>query len=103
MKYLLILQFSGDTDEDLDAFVDLEDQLAHALGENADVDGHDIGSGQTNLFIFTSDPSATFEAAKPVLQKAKMLNSLTAAFRDLDGEDYTVIWPSDSKKAFDVI
>jgi hypothetical protein len=103
MKYQLVLQFSGDKEEDLDAIVDLEEQLADALGEDADMDGHDIGSGQTNLFIFTSDPSATFQAAKPILQKAMMLKSLTAAFRDVDGEDYTVIWPSGSKRKFEVI
>lgn len=103
MKYQLVLQFSGDTEEDLDAIVDLEDQLAEALGEDADVDGHDIGSGQTNLFILTSDPSATFQSAKPVIQKAKMLKSLTAAFRDVSGEDYTIIWPSGSKKKFEVL
>jgi hypothetical protein len=103
MKYQLVLQFLGDSGEDLDAVVDLEDQLTEALGEDADVDGHDIGSGQTNLFISTSNPAATFQLAKSVLQKAKRLQSLTAAYRDADGEDYTVIWPSGSKKKFEVL
>jgi hypothetical protein len=103
MNYQLVLQFPGDTEEDLEAIVDLEDQLAEALGEDADVDGHDIGCGQINLFIYTSDPSVTFQAAKPVLQKAEMLKNLTAAFRDVEGEDYTVIWPSGSKRKFEVI
>ncbi len=103
MKYQLVLQFSGDSEEDFDAVVALEDQLIDELGEDAEVDGHDSGSGQTNIFILTDDPSATFQAAKPLLQKAKRLSSLTAAYRDVEGEDYTVLWPPDSKRKFEVL
>jgi hypothetical protein len=103
MKYQLVLQLSGDSELDLDAIVELEDKLIDALGDYADVDGHDIGSGQTNLFLFTSDPAAAFQAAKPVLQKAGLIKNLTAAFRDVDGEDYTVIWPTGSTRQFEIV
>jgi len=38
----------------------LEEDLIEKLGDSADVDGHDMGSGERNIFIFTSDPVRTF-------------------------------------------
>lgn len=102
MDHQLVLQFHGDSLEDLDAAVALEDELGDALGDTAEVDGHDTGSGETNIFIFTSDPAATFQQIKPLLTKAKRLDKLTAAYRETDGEDYTVIWPEGSRKEFQV-
>jgi hypothetical protein len=98
--FQLVLQFCGDSLQDLDAIVALEDQLVSTLGDSADVDGHDVGSGQANIFIFTTDPSGTFTAAKPVLKAAKMLDDVVAAYRDVNDEAFTVIWPSGYQKRF---
>jgi hypothetical protein len=103
MRYQLVLQFRGDSLEDLDATVALEHELIEQLGESADVDGHDVGSGETNIFIFTSDPAATFSRARPVLERRQQLKSVTAAYRDAEGERYTVIWPEGSRREFRVI
>jgi hypothetical protein len=62
------------------------------------VGGHDCGSGETNIFIVTSDPVATFQRVKPVLKRARQLQSVTAAYREADGDDYTVIWPEGSRQ-----
>jgi hypothetical protein len=61
LKYQLTLQFRGDSLDDYDAMIALEAELTAELGDSADVDGHDCGSGETNIFIFTRDPSATFQ------------------------------------------
>jgi hypothetical protein len=100
MDYQLVLQFRGDTMPDYDAVVALEEVLTAELGDSADVDGHDVGSGETNIFIFTSDPQQTFEQAKPLLERRRCLQSVTAAYREADGEEYTVIWPEGSEKEF---
>jgi hypothetical protein len=102
MDYQLILQFRGDSIEDYDATVALEEELIERLGDSADVDGHDCGSGETNIFIITMNPAATFRKITPVLKKAKRLDSCTVAYRKIDGEQYTVIWPEGSKKKFTV-
>ena len=102
MDYQFVLQMSGELAEDLDSLIDLEDRLTEVLTD-ADVDGHDIGSGQANIFILTSDPRGTFLAATPVLQKANQLDNLTAAYREPDGEAYTVIWPTGSTKVFKIL
>jgi len=68
MDYQLVLQFRGDWLDDFDAMAALEEELTDVLGDSADVDGHDVGSGETNIFIFTSNPAGTFDSVKPVLR-----------------------------------
>jgi hypothetical protein len=67
MNYQLVLQFRNDSLDDFDAMVALEGELIETLSDAAKVDGHDVGSGETNIFILTSDPEATFSLTKPVL------------------------------------
>ena len=102
MDYQLVLQFRGDSLDDFDAMVALEEELTEELGDSADVDGHDVGSGETNIFIFTSDPAGTFDSAKPVLARTQRLQAVTAAYRRVDGEQFTVIWPEGSTNEFRV-
>src|SRR5436190_22804080 len=91
MDYQLVLQFRGDSLDDFDAMVALEEELREELGDSADVDGHDVGSGETNIFIFTSDPAATFRRARPALERRQQLQSVTVAYREVEGEQFTVI------------
>ena len=100
MSYQLVIQFRGDAMEDYDAMIALEDELIFELGDSADVDGHDVGSGEVNIFIITSDPAATFRQVRPVLERRQSLQAATAAFRPVAGESYTVIWPEGSRKDF---
>ncbi len=100
MRYQLVLQFRGDSLADYDQMVALEGCLIEDLGHSAKVDGHDCGSGETNIFIFTSDPAATFWRVRQTLQREGQLESVTAAHRPVDGERYTVIWPEGSRQEF---
>lgn len=102
MQYQLILQFRGDSIDAYDAMIALEDDLVTALGDSADVDGHDVGSNETNIFIITSNPADAFAIVRPVLQRAGHLNTLTAAYREIDGERYVKIWPDQSPGPFRV-
>lgn len=65
MDYQLVLQFEGDSFEILDSIVELEDNLIEALDDIAEVDGHEVGSGEANIYIFTSDPSVAFQSKRP--------------------------------------
>jgi hypothetical protein len=102
MKYQLVLQFSGGSLNDFDEVVKLEDQIATLLQQQADVDGHDFGSDEANIFILTNEPVPVFERLLPLIEMNKPQLS-AAAYRDLDGEDYTVLWPVSSKKKFQII
>lgn len=102
MEYQLVLQFSGDSFDDFDHIVTLEDKLIEALGCDADVDGHDIGSDQVNIFIFTSEPEIAFETAKQIIEHAGLIKTTIAAYRETDGEKYNVIWPKGSNHNFEI-
>jgi len=102
MRYQLVLQFRGDTLADYHKMIALEDRLAEDLGDSADVDGHDCGSGETNIFIFTCDPATTFEKVRQTLEQEGRLDAVSAAYRETTGERYTVVWPESSAQEFRV-
>ena len=100
MKFQLVLQFPANSIADYDEMIALEDELIEELGSSAEVDGHDCGSGEMNIFIHTDEPKKVFETIRPVVAKRKLIESLVAAYRELTGEDYTVIWPIGFTKQF---
>ncbi len=63
MQYQLVLQFPLAEDFDFDALIELETKLTFELGSVHDVDGHDIGSGEVNIFILTNNPDEAFKNA----------------------------------------
>jgi hypothetical protein len=97
----LVLQFAAKSLRDYDDLVTLEQQLAAALGVDG-VDGHDMGSGEANIFIVTCDAHQTFRQLVPVLERSGRLSAVIAAYRDTDQEDYRVLWPEDSQRQFRV-
>ena len=73
-EYQLVLQFPCDSMHEFDAVVALEEALIAALPEAlAEVDGHDSGSGEANIFIFTSEPNETFERVRAVVSETSRL------------------------------
>lgn len=98
MSHQLVLQFPAESLADFDALIALEDALIETLKDQANVDGHDFGSGQANIFILTDEPVQTFESALQVMAKAGCLESATAAYRLTAGSDYTVVWPKGSTR-----
>jgi hypothetical protein len=102
MRYQLVLQFPASSDEDFEWLVRLEDELINLFGSQHQVDGHDFGSGEMNIFIHTDLPKDAFEQAKAVLSK-KSLKNVRAAFRELRRDKYTVIWPEGYKGKFSIV
>jgi hypothetical protein len=95
----LVLQFAAESLRDYDDLVALEQQPVAELGDSK-VDGHDMGSGQANIFIITSDPQQTFRQLVPVLQRCGRLPEVTVAYRSTDEASYHVLWPEDSQREF---
>jgi len=102
MEYQLVIQFPATLIADFDVMVSLEETLISKFGDSADVDGHDFGSGEANIFIITSDPSHTFDQSKSILESREILNQCKVAYRKLDEDDYSVLWPIDHSGEFEI-
>ncbi len=93
VRYMLILQWPASSIDDFDALMELEKALEGALGASAEVDGHDFGTGQMNVFIYTDTPDLAFAKAQASLGGTANWNQVRAAYREVTGEDYQVLWP----------
>lgn len=101
MKYQLVLQFPLSEDFDFDALIELETRLTFELGSDHDVDGHDIGSGEINIFIHTDSPELAFEKAI-VLLSAQLASTLKAAYRAIDSDQYQWVHPANYEGEFHI-
>jgi hypothetical protein len=103
VRYQLVVQVSGDTSGDLDALVALENEIVDVLGSTGEVDGHDIGSGEGNIFVLTDRPVEAFSQIRSLLAERRLLTSARVAYRNAGGERYTVLWPEESDGPFRVL
>ena len=93
MKYQLVIQFPEEQFEDIYDIADMEDRLSSFLVD-AEVDGHDIGSGEINIFIHTNNPVNNFEIVKNILDEEGVnLEYVKIAYREIGVEQYIAIWP----------
>jgi hypothetical protein len=93
MKYQLVLQFQAESMKDFNELVALEDLLIENLLPHSEVDGHDFGSSEFNIFILTDQPSESFSAAEITIGHYHPQQTLRAAYRELDQDHFVVLWP----------
>jgi hypothetical protein len=95
VRFVLVLQWPSTDPSDHEKLLHLEQLIEkHAEGNHA-VDGYDIGSGEMNIFILTDEPEHSFESVKRVLQREPNWAEARAAYRDLEEDDFTILWPKD--------
>ena len=87
MKYQLVVQLPEAIYGDIDLIADMEDSLENYI-TNAEVDGHDLGSGEVNIFIHTSTSIDTFEMVKEILKGRSVLEDAKMAYRNFNESDY---------------
>ena len=95
MKYQLILQFNGKTENDFDKLVEIEEKLEDGLHGIAEVDGHDFGSEEMNIFILTNEPKKIFASTQEILKNSNLFSNVRAAYRENTGSEYKILWPED--------
>ncbi len=101
MKYQLVLQFPLTENFDFDALIELETKLTFELGSEHDVDGHDFGSGEMNIFIHTNSPDDAFEKII-VLLSDQFPPILKAAYRIVGSDQFIWLHPANNKEVFHV-
>ena len=102
MDYQLVLQWKVPEMPDYDAMIELENMIIAVLDDAAEVDGHDMGSGECNIFVFCVNPIKTFEILRSDLNGAEWFASVRAGFKQDEVATYTPIWPK-SLTAFSVL
>lgn len=70
-----------------------EDALIEQLSVLHEVDGHDAGVGEVNIFILTNDYRKAFDEAKAALEGKGFWADACVAYREIDKSEYTVLWP----------
>jgi hypothetical protein len=98
MKYQLILQWPALSIRDYDTLVEIEDVLIDTLADGSEVDGHDAGTGEMNIFIHTDDPDNTFKAIKTAIGACDYWLTVRVAYRELSSSKYTILWPKNLKE-----
>jgi|HubBroStandDraft_6_1064221.scaffolds.fasta_scaffold153102_4 hypothetical protein len=93
LKFQLVLQWPVSSMNDYNEMVNVEDLLIERFTKRCEVDGHDFGSNEANIFVNTNDPRRTFEEIRTILSGHKLWPDTRIAFRQIDGNEYTVIWP----------
>jgi len=101
MKYQLVLQFPVTENFDFDALIELETKLTFELGSEHDVDGHDFGSGDMNIFIHTNSPNDAFEKVI-VLLSDQFAPTLKAAYREVGSDRFIWLHPAANEEVFHV-
>ena len=93
MKFQLILQFPAKEMKQFDELVALEEGLIQALSSESEVDGHDFGSGEFNIFVLTNHLRETFNVARKLIQQTSFQQQLRAAYRERGKDDFVILWP----------
>lgn len=93
MKYQLVLQWPASSIKDYDAMIEVENALVENLSAAHDVDGHDAGSGEINIFIHTDDPKRAFNEVQAILGTRDFWVDARAAYREITEDEYTILWP----------
>lgn len=102
VRYLVIFQFPETFFETYDDLIAFEEKLIASLPKTCDVDGHDIGSGTINFFVFTKSPLAAHKAFRKYVGTRKIEKNLRVSYRDVDGEAFTNLWPFRDPRPFDI-
>ena len=97
MQYQLVIQFKADSLDDFDNLMRFEEELGRRIGDSAEVDGHDFGSGELNIFVLTDHPEPTFQCVQEVSASLNPRQSMAVAYRKLTEQDFSILWPPNLK------
>ncbi len=98
-----MIQFPQAAFPSLDDLVRYEDRLIEVLSGAHEVDGHDIGSGEVNFFVFTDDPASALSRIRGAGDDSLLSHpQVRAAARLLDGVMYEPLWPVADERDFTV-
>ena len=100
MEYQLVIKLWRKSLVDEAFLASIESEFAQALGDSVELEGFDTSPKEINFFMSTADPRHTFRRARDVLEKAGVVNGVSAAHRLVGGAQFTSIWPVRAMRKF---
>jgi hypothetical protein len=91
LEHQLVLQFDLAAPDDFDAILAVEEQLTSAL-DDADVEGHTVGTELMHVFIRCDDADDTFASVRDIVE-TELLDEARAGWRVADDDAFTPLWP----------
>jgi hypothetical protein len=95
MEYQIVIQWPASSMADYDRMIEIESMLIDDLSEGGEVDGHDAGSGQANIFVHAHNVQHAFAEIKALLAMQSALSSSRIAYREIGNNEHTILWPQD--------
>nr|WP_320116645.1 hypothetical protein [uncultured Desulfuromonas sp.] len=102
MKYLLVVQFDVAEKDDFDSLIELEEKIINSIDTAHEIDGHDFGCDEFNIFIDTNEPTEASTEIQKALNNQGLKRQYKIAYRAVEGDDYKVIYPSDFASEFEI-
>lgn len=97
MRYQIVLQWPASSIAGYDRMIEIESFLIDTISEGSEIDGHDAGSGEVNIFVHTDDVHLSFAEIKGLLATRSVLKDARIAYREIGKDQYSVLWPEDLK------
>jgi hypothetical protein len=91
-----VIQFHLDDGDPgrLDLVIQFESDLEEWLAADSEIDGHDAGSGEMNIFVHTNDPRRPFNSCRSCFRASELWRTATVpGYRHFSEDEYTPIWP----------
>jgi len=89
----IVFQWPASSEADYQLLLAIEETITRGLGPIGLVDGHDIGSGEINVFIHTNDPKGAFEKTMSLIRGKYDLKELMVGYRNFEDNDYVPMFP----------
>jgi len=99
-SHQLVVQFPDEAFGDFDGVVAFGDALERALGDDHEVDGHDIGLGEVNYFVLTRDPGTALSSIVDALGDVLSKRAARVGTRAFTADAYDCVWPVGDTRPF---
>jgi hypothetical protein len=76
-----------------DTMIEIENVLIETLSSENEIEGHDNGAEEVNIFIHTNNALKTFDEVKAILGKSAYWEGVKVAYREIVKSQYIVLWP----------
>ena len=98
--YQLVLQFPTGNKYGLEDLIFIEDKLREIFDHRIEIDGHDIGLEEMNIFIITAKPNMISGHCIDIINNINIIPLLGVGYRNVNCDEYKRIWPKDNKDKF---